>query len=682
MAETPTRRLPWKAVRIVALGVAAAGVVASVVIALAAREHPYARAVLWAALVLASFVGWGTIVNSWVAPRTRLDWGLRAGWGMCLSILLGGFLCVTHLAGRVTLVGQVVVGLGGVFAEWVARGAHAPSEARLRRRLVVATGRFGPNALVVGGYLFVALFALACFGDHNFYQPDDAPFYMPLAEKLVQTGSMLEPFAARRIVILGGHVYLHAIFLAVGSPYYLHVVDSGLCPIIAVGLVVGHVRRSGLKDQDMAPLVLALLLFFSLRSVRVNTGSLYSGVVAVVTLYRTVRVPLGTEPRAPAWPMETQRVCILASLTLAAILLRTSLAGAVMPFALVVFAFDFVMSNRRPWESKALRSFVRVLTIFAAVLAVGLLPWSVMLKQSCGTFFYPLGHGNMTPGLSFLTHQSGDVLARLTSNTLFDKPIVALPLFLVAGLVPLPARGRYDLTALTIGSLICILTLTRSGFSPDDTSRFFFATVVALALMAAASARRSGPLATIVGIALAVQLATSVREWPDSITSKIGQARSAYQETDEERAAWESPTQEYRDVQSHVPPGATMATAVRQDFRFDFRRNTVFTLDALGGMGPRPGWPTHQGSEALAKYLRDCGVSYVVWEDFNQPGEMYNRDHWRRFLAGAKGSTLGEWAESHLDGEDAIEALSKTRRMVFVGHGMTVVDLNAPPGST
>jgi hypothetical protein len=102
-------------------------------------------------------------------------------------------------------------------------------------------------------------------------------------------------------------------------------------------------------------------------------------------------------------------------------------------------------------------------------------------------------------------------------------------------------------------------------------------------------------------------------------------------------------------------------------------------LGALGAMGPKPGWPAHQGPEALANYLRDSGIDYVVWSDFNEPGELYNRGHLKSNAA-AKDSTMGKWAALHLEVEDAIDALPKIRRVAYVGHGMTVIDLRAPPG--
>ena len=667
-------------VRRIVLGLLAMATFAAVTTALAAREHPYLQAVLWTALVLASFVGWGSILNYWIARKRWADWGLRAGWGFALCVLVGGFLCLLHLVNRVTLIGQVVVGLAALLA--LSPGRWRPSATRGRRRLALAIDRFGVTALVVAAYAVLTLFVLACFGDHNFQPSDDPALYIALSKKLVESGSILSPFEAHRMPILGGHLYLQAIFLAVASPWYAHVLDGGLCVAIILGLVVGQITRSGLKNRHVVPLALTLLLFFGLRSVQVNTGSLFSGVVPILTMYRTVRDPLADDSERPAGTLETWRIVSLGALAVVAIVMRSSIIAAVLSFPVLILAFDFARANRRPWEWKALAPFLRQFVIFALAVGCALLPWSIMDEQSAGTFLYPLGHGNMTPGITLMSHHNrpDEVLTRFAANLTYVKPIAALVPFLIAGLVPLAGRSKNDLLALTLATVICVGTLTQSGFDPIDTSRYQFAPVVTMALVVTASAGAGGALATLAAMALAAHLGISMGEWPENIKSKIAQAYGASWETKADRAGWDDLTKDYLDVQSHVPPGATMVTAVREGFRFDFRRNTIYMLGALGGMGPKPGWPVHQGSEALARYLRDNGVDYVVWVDFSEPGELYNRNHLRANASVTDG-TMAKWAALHLEVEDAIEALPKIRRVVFVGHGMTVLDLNAPPGS-
>ncbi|HEY5147091.1 MAG TPA: hypothetical protein VII82_10005 [Polyangiaceae bacterium] len=675
---------PWKDARSWVLFVAASGAAASVACvtwAITARTHPYGQAVLWTALLLASFVGWGSVVSLCVAPGTRHDWGLRAGWGVAICVFLGGWLCLTHLASRVGLIALVGTGVAACFTSILMHGVRAWrrfSITRLRLRVVLAVGRPGPMVLVAIAYGAAAFLALATLGDRSFNQYDDPSLYMLLPERLVQTGSLFDPFAARRIPVMGGHVLLHALFLAVASPFYLNVVDGGLCVLVVMALLVG-LTKGALKRGNVAPLAFVVLLFFALRSVRVNTGSIFSGLVAIATLYRTVRAPLATAASAPPWPMEKRRVALLAAVAATTFLLRLSLLGAALSFVALILASDFLTTVRRPWEWKSLRTFVLALAIAGGVVGLVTLPWSIDLHESCGTFFFPFGKNNLSPAVAFVSPLGwNDTIERLISIVLIGMPLGSLVPFLLAGLTPLGGRRRNDLVALTLSAILCMMSLSRAAFSTEDTSRYVFASVVSVALVAAASIRRSGTLATLVAVGVAVHVATYSGEWNSVWKTRLSQLHTAFIETPAARAPWYDLDRDYRDVQAHVRPGATMAVAVSDGFRFDFVRNKTFTFDSLGAMGPKPGWPLHKGPRALAEYLRDSGVNYVISCDFDGPGCFYNRSHTRADAAKVN-SGLAPWAAAEADAEDSIQALPTVAGVAFVGHGMTVVDLGAPP---
>ncbi|MDP9033906.1 MAG: hypothetical protein M3O50_03805, partial [Myxococcota bacterium] len=468
-------------------------------------------------------------------------------------------------------------------------------------------------------------------------------------------------------------VYLHASFISVASIYYLHAVDGGISFLVVVGLLIGHVGRlSG--AWRTAALGLAVLLLFSLLDVRVNTNSLMSGVAAVITLYRTVRVPFGRGSEQPLWPIEPRRVCALAALTLVAILLRTSNAPAVLLFTALVFSSNFVLGARWPWTRETFLSLFRISGLLVGTFAIALLPWSILQKQSSGTYFFPFGHCNITPGWTLLTTPNtlGDEGRELLSHLFHGRPVALFVPFAIAGLVPLGGRARNDLACLSLGSLIGLAVFSHQAvaFGPTNTARYYFAFVAATSLLTAASAGQPVARAALVAAALGVHLVSSREETRGALDGYVTSAYHALSHSSEFDAA----AADYLDVQSHVPPRATMVTAVFEGFRFDFKRNTIFALDVLGGMGPSPGWPAHQGPEALGAYLRTNGIQYLVYVDFNLPSEFYNRAHWTSHL-NKTGSYLQGEAVLQLDAEDSIEKLTATRRVVYQSHGMTVVDL-------
>jgi hypothetical protein len=660
--------------RIITAVAVAVGAVAAVRVA---PLPPGVRAALWGAAMLASFVGWGSVVSLWLARGRRTDWGLRAGWGLALFLVTGGFLCGLHLAVRPVLVAHVGFGVLALVLTWNRRTSVPRSWSTARRQVVRMVGHAGVFAIVAGAYGMAVFTFLAFLGNHAFQPSDDPPLYFTLAEKLVQTGSMFEPFMARRASLFGGKVYLDASFISLASIYYLHVVDGGISLVIVVGLLVGHIRSPTIKAWHAVPLGLTMLVLCTLEDVRVNTASLVSGLAAVLTLYRTVRVPLEPEPARPPSVLEPRRVVALAGLALSCILLRISNAPAVLLFIAFVFASDFALDTRWPWRRESMMRTVRVVGFFIGTFLLALLPWAILQKHSCGTFFYPFGHSNITPGWTFLA--TPDSVEKegteLLSHLFYGKPVLFVP-FVIAGLLPLAGRARNDLAALVLGSLVGLAVFSHQAvaFGPMNTARYYYAFVAGAALMAAASVERTGARAALVAAALGMHLAVTRDDTRAMLEEYVKNEYRAF--------AWNrgfsAQTTDYRNLQAHIPAGATMATAVLEGFRFDFKRNQIFALDVLGGMGPQPGWPAHKGPEALGEYLKANGVQYLVWVDFNVPNEFYNRDHWKSHLEKVGHYLQGE-AVLQLDAEDSIEKLSAMRRVVYRANDMTVVDLASAP---
>ncbi|MDP9035304.1 MAG: hypothetical protein M3O50_10895, partial [Myxococcota bacterium] len=199
------RKLPSRRIRVAGGTALAISLVAGV---LATRLSPGLRAALWSGLMLTSFVGWGSLVNLWLTRERWMDWGLRAGWGLALFVLTGGVLCGAHLAVRPILIAHVSLGVLALLVITALRQSALPSSTALRRRLVLIFGRAGMTALVLSTYGMAVFTFLAFLGNHSFQPSDDPPFYFTLAEKLMQTGSMFEPFMARRAELFGGQVYL------------------------------------------------------------------------------------------------------------------------------------------------------------------------------------------------------------------------------------------------------------------------------------------------------------------------------------------------------------------------------------------------------------------------------------------------------------------------------------------
>jgi hypothetical protein len=620
------------------------------------------RALVWGALLLASFDGWGALVNRALAPARRFDAGLRAALGMCAFVLVGGFLCLAHLALRPVVLAHVGAGVVASVASWKKRARPAVT------------------AVVAVVVLLTVLCVVAECGDHRFQTSDDLPFYFMLPEKLLQTGSMFEPFAARRASLFGGLVYLNAAFVAGASPYYLFVVDAGLSVVLVLALLGGMLRPLEGRLQAVQ-LALAAALLFTFRDVRVNTNSEVSGVVVLLALYRMAGEPLRADGARPLWPVEPGRLVALSALALTAILLRISNAPAVLLFLSFVVAHDFLRGADRPWSGPGLLTLGRASALAIAVFAVGLLPWAILQRESSGTFFYPFGRSHVTPGWTFLVTPAslGQEARELFVHLTYGRPVSIFPIFAAAGFFPLASTGRrHDLALFNLAVLLGLAYFAHSAvaFGPNNTARYYFSSVAAAELLVVATVQGVGLRTAVVAAGLLAHALFDFESVGRHLAYQMQCLARALAEPAERLEAFERRSGDYEDVQSHVPAGATMATAVMQGFRWDFRRNTVYTLDVLGGMGPDPGWPAHQGPEALADYLRAQGVEYLIWVDWDLDNEFYGRAHWRSHLDKAGTYLQGE-AALQLDAEDSIEKLAALRRVVYRGHEMTVIDLKA-----
>jgi hypothetical protein len=372
----------------------------------------------------------------------------------------------------------------------------------------------------------------------------------------------------------------------------------------------------------------------------------------------------------------------LACLALTCVLVRVSNASFVLPFCAMVLISDCFFRGQAPWTRESLRSLLGAGAVFAGATALGLLPWSILQHGSTGTFLYPLGHSFLTPGWT-LGMQSARGWAQeateFVSNLFYGRPISHYLPFALAGFVPLPGRAHHDTAAIALAGLIALAVLSHTSVAlgAHHIARYASAFLASGALAVAASPHRTGIRTTLIAGALCLHLATGGVETCRRFGHYFESVYATLHERGTERARFDAPSADYRDLQQHIPPGEAAAYAVFEGFRFDFRRNPIYSLDVLGGAGPEPGWPAYKGPKALGDYLEANGVHYLVWVDFDLPSEFYNRAHWQTHLSKA-GSYLQKEAPLLLDAEDMIEKLSAMHPVLYRTRGMTLVDLTSP----
>ena len=178
---------------------------------------------------------------------------------------------------------------------------------------------------------------------------DDQPLYFLLAKKVLEQGSLYDPFDVRRLSTFGGQTYLQATFAAVSPMFYMNMLDSGAFGVVVVGLIVGAFTTRGLRPAHVVPLGAGLALYVFLLGVRLNTTSLYTGVAAYLGIYRTLHFsPTRGVDRRPTWPIDPRLLVVIALLTVTCYVLRTSNVVAVCTFVGVLLLSAYFSGARAP----------------------------------------------------------------------------------------------------------------------------------------------------------------------------------------------------------------------------------------------------------------------------------------------------------------------------------------------
>src|SRR6185312_10478453 len=142
-------------------------------------------------------------------------------------------------------------------------------------------------ALVVAGAALLVLVASAFEPTSTFRTDDDTVAYLSFPREMVLTGGSVQPFSYRHAYSLNGQSFLLALLLPHLHVEELFVLDRGIFLVITLIMVTGLSERPLLQRAPYAllpELVLALL-----PNTRVNTTSMLTGTVALLTLYSALR---------------------------------------------------------------------------------------------------------------------------------------------------------------------------------------------------------------------------------------------------------------------------------------------------------------------------------------------------------------------------------------------------------
>lgn len=623
----------------------------------------------WGLAILAAFIGWGGAIGAWLFREREIDHGLRAVWGMALAILFGGVAALFGVAFGGTLL--AFVALGCVLA--LVQGVRA----RPRLDLAAAAARWkehpGTSLLLVVCAAAALVQYLGSITNLRFNPNDDYMAYFPFARQIVQQGTLFDPFSTRRVMSFGGHSMLHAILLS-GSPgFRLHMLDQGICLLMAMLLVLGVKPKNGLR----LPVLLALLLVVTLPNIRINTYAQMSGVVIFFGLYRTMVWLDERERESPP----IANAAIVAVLATAACTLRSNYIAVCVP--MVALSYAVLVLKGGAARGRWLRE-----TLYAVAFSIAFLaPWMILSYGSSGTPLFPVLRGHFNDAFPMMQsagnwqRQLSDLAATVIRNRLF----ATFPLLFLAGLL-LPDRGPRKplhtlLLSIAIGWVLLVHTLASDVPSFE---RYVYGFVVAGALAVTlqlataaddASVVRRAARVVIAGAALLQLLlvGASAIEEHSIVMNRISlMARLPIGSPELMRV-----TASYRAVQSRIHPGETLLVMADYPFLFNFARNTIYNVDTAAAVSPPPGFPYFRGADAVAGYLRGQSIRYLAYVPTESAISLYRREFWQNQLRDPQ-AFWHSHAPVYLDLFDNVEQLAATHAHLYDDKELVLLDLGQP----
>ncbi len=624
---------------------------------------------LWGLVVLSGFIGWGFAV-AWAIGRRRPDWGLGAGWGMAAMLFVGGVLSLLGLAYPPVLILVVVAG-AGVHLKVTLKGrggsAEAPPGQGLSRPAVVL--------LVLVGVVLAGRYASAVWLQAS-NCADDEVAYFTFVTRLLQTGTLIEPFSLRRLSGYGGHTFLQALVMAAGSEDQGFLMDRGIAVIVSFGLIAGFFPRTGINR--VVPYVLALIFTVVLPFPHANSSSHITGLAMALTLFRTLYL-IETGGRDQEKD-QARRLLWLAGLVAAgaAALKAHLMLGAA---AAVFFFWLAAVFYAGKEEGGGRGRHAVTLGHLGGSMLVFLLPWMALLWRSSGTVLFPLFQGNQRPGFSETYSGSVDLAFQLGRlGELFSSPQIAL--FTVPLLLYAVRRGPAAGLGLYMGGLVTAavttLTLTYDNViiiyrfaAPFLNGAFMVTVAYYLNHIRGGLADANKPSgAARIGDRILFVLVLVLMPFP--VYHDVQRLKTSFGQTvltDERRAA-------YGRMQNAIPEGEAMLAVLDRPFALDYRRNPVFNADVPGAVSPDPGMPFFKGPAALKDYLVGRSIAYVGFRDFDVKGGcLYRRDYWEIYAKGANPMWRAQ-SKYYLDLMDNLSALAKTGTVLYRGDGLSVIRID------
>jgi hypothetical protein len=673
-------------------------------------ERTPAFVLIWLFIVLVSWAGLGSLFGRLLPQRP--DFGLRAAWGMALSISVGGALNLLGLVSPVAIFALVISGVVPWVVDATVYFLNFIKLGRWKRQYLTLTHLF--LLLVVAltcALIALRLLQLVCLPP-MFNGYDDFHAYLVFPIKMLQLHSLTpDPFNSTRLGALGGQSFLQLFALSAAPFTYVKVIDPGLCAIVCSALLFGHQEqnRGGVLSKALSALLPLVLLpaFFSAT----NISSHVSSMALYLALFRTFEFIRFANSRTPV--VNGIAVAFIAAGTV-------SLKSTAVPFVALLLVVHylselFLTANRR-------------LPIYEAIVAgvltiILLLPWMLLMRESSGTYLYPyLGNGYSGTGYgTFPVWSRFSRLRDFFQDPLFFAIIILSTFYLYWYKVTVVERARtLSLITATVGGTLAInwATAGLARYTIPFTLVTVFALISDLARETEHLSKENKPQQMIFekrrpncAILFTVFIATwALLSWPQTKAAIMNwsffwrETKAKIQLVLRDKSTTRSlfavdwaRNSYYKDqakaialAQKSIPQSQMFLAKLSEPFLLQFSDNQIYVVDWPYGSSLPPGMPFRRGADALAEYFLSKSIRYVLyepdksgWRYYPHGGDIRCRDPKSavQLLSRSNGESGEEAYECGMDLSMAdflenLDELVKTRHAIFDDGKFIVLDLS------
>lgn len=627
----------------------------------------------WGIIITLSLLGWGGIVNYALGKKQSLDWGHKAALGVAFTVFFGGILNVTWTISKPIIFIYLGIGLLACLIQIYQE----------RASVVNSFLNYGKDCrkdklLLIGTVIVLGLILLRYAGSitaNHFNPHDDYQGYFVFPKKMLQLGSIsLEPFNARRLVVLGGQSFLDSFIVSVFPEKHLNIMDAGVGLIFAVFVLMGLFKID--INLTHRQTIFLLFIFLVIRSEKYNITSVIMVMPLFIGLYRTLVYPKYNNFLAH---------CSMTALVASAVFALKSnliIAGSILLF--LIYLGDAI-------DSKLYKKIGYEFLCTSILLLIFLSPWMISMYQSSGSFLYPIlgkGYGSsvLSPASELTIFKAIQIIGKAMIS--LDFVTLALMSFI---LVKQPVKkliSRDSPLSLIITSglgiiLLCLAVgghnIGKYGISQRYNVSYVIPTIIILMAIAWKASTQENLLNTARSKYMMMTMLVA-----GMLFAGLGDSQII--ETNLKNIRWglssfnlvsREEVSNYTKLSEVTSAGETILMRLEKPFLLDFKHKGIFVIDMPGGSSLPPGMPFFQGSEALADYLTSKSIRYVAYSYASEAG--FARDEYEWMLDPQKSSPWYIlYAKYTFDFQDNLKELGETRKRIYDDGNHFVLDLQSP----